>query len=123
MRVRFGMAQECIDAVDQPVADRVFHVLGFFVHFVPGQIQRLDQKQLDEPMAAHDPQGQCIARVGQPHALVRRVGNQVALAERLEHAGDGAWRDPQSRGQLAGRRLAVARQTNLKDRLDVVLDG
>ena len=110
-------------SVDQPVADRVFHVLGFFVHFVPGQVQRLDQKQLDQPMPAHDPQRQGIAGRGQPHALVRRVGDQVALAERLEHAGHGARRNAQCRGQLAGGRLAIARQANLKDRLDVVFDG
>ena len=116
------MAQKGVDPVDQPVADRVLHVLGFFVHFVPGEIERLHQEQLDQTMAPHDRSASALPGRRQPHAFVGRVGDQVAFAERLEHAGHGARRDRQRLGQLTGGRLAIAGQADLKDRFDVVLD-
>src|SRR5260221_10933747 len=60
----------------------------------------------------------------QPYSFIRRVGHQIALAERLEHARDGAGRDAKRRGQLPGRRQAVSlARADLMDRLDVVLNG
>jgi hypothetical protein len=47
MRIAGGVIQKSIDPIDQQVADCVLHVLGFFVHFVPGQLQRLREEQLD----------------------------------------------------------------------------
>ena len=104
--VRIGrrIAEEGVDPVDQQVADRVLHVLGFFVNLVPGQVERADQEQLDQPVAAEHAQGQHAARVGQPGPFVGNVLGQAAFAERLEHAGDGAGRDAQRLGQLAGGR-------------------
>ena len=45
MRIGVGMTQKGVDPIDQPIADGMLHVLGFFVDLVPGQVQRLHQKQ------------------------------------------------------------------------------
>jgi hypothetical protein len=122
-----GIGSPCgstsVDLVDEAVAYGVLHMLRFFVHFVPGKVERLDEKQLDQPMAAHDAQRQRHARGRKPHAFIGRVGDELALAERFKHARDGAGRNAQRLGQLARGGVRTAGLADLKNRLDVVLDG
>ena len=40
------------------VAHGVLHVLGLFVDFVPGEVERLAQELLDEPMPPQHAQGE-----------------------------------------------------------------
>ena len=54
-------AQKRVDAVDQQIADRVLHVLGFVMHFVPGEAERVDEKQFDQPVTSQNPQRQIAA--------------------------------------------------------------
>ena len=91
------------------VADGVLHVLGLFVDFVPGEVERLAQKLFDQPMPPQHAQRQCPAGGREPHAFVRRVGGQVALVERLEHARHRAGQHAEGGGDLPGRDLGAAR--------------
>ena len=52
MRIGLRVAELGVDAIDQPIAHRVFHVLRFFVDFVPGEVERLDEELLDQADAA-----------------------------------------------------------------------
>ena len=51
MRIGVRMAQEGVDPIDQPIADRVLHVLGLLVDLVPGHLEGLCEEELEEPMA------------------------------------------------------------------------
>ena len=118
------MAQVGVDAVDQRIAHRVLHVLGFFVDFVPGEVERLAQELLDQPVPPQHAQRQRPAGRREPHAFVRRVRGQVALVERLEHARHRAGQHAQRGRDLAGGHGAgVGLLRELVDRLDVVFDG
>ena len=44
MGIRIGIVEELIDAIDEQIANGVFHFLSFFVHFVPGEIERADEE-------------------------------------------------------------------------------
>ena len=88
MRVGFRIVEELFDAIDQMIADRVLHVLGFFMDFVPGELKRLCKKQLDQSMSPQDTQRQIPPTIGQPHTFVRRVLGEATFAQRLEHARD-----------------------------------
>ena len=108
------VAEEVLDPVDQPLGDRVLHVLGLLVNLVPRHFERPGEEQLQEAVASDHHQGQPVAGVGQPGALVRGVGRQRRFGERLEHAGDGPRRDPQRLGNCpvltavpAGVRAAI----------------
>ena len=50
MGIRLGMTKEHIDPVHQQIAHGVLHVLGFLVNLIPVEIERLDEKQFDQPM-------------------------------------------------------------------------
>ena len=62
---------------------------------------------------------------GEPCSLVRGVGCQVGLGERLEHARDRSRRDPQRLRELSGPHRGTGRAPggDQSDRLDVILDG
>ena len=101
----------------------MLHVLGFFMHLIPSQVERFHQEQLNQPMSPQHAQRQCIARSGQLRPTVRRVLHQIALAQRLQHARHSARRNRQGIGQFAGRRwLAPLRGADLVDRLYVIFD-
>ena len=55
VRVAVRIFEGGIDAVDQQVADRVFHILGLFVDLVPGQVECFDQEQLDQEVPPENP--------------------------------------------------------------------
>ena len=123
MRIGSRIAQIFIDPIDEQIADRVLHVLGLFVHFVPSQIERAHQKQLNQPMPPHDSQRQRSSGRRQFRPVMRRVLGQIALAKRLQHAGDGAGRYPQRRGQLPRRRrFTPLLDADLVNCLDVIFD-
>jgi len=124
VRIGGGVAEEGVDTVHEQIADSVLHVFGFFVDFVPSQLKRASQEQFDQPVAAEDAEGEHAAGVGEASAFVGHVLGEAAFAERFEHAGDGAGRDAESFGELAGRcGLPLLAGGNLVDCLDVVFDG
>src|SRR5690606_15441592 len=58
MRIDRREAKIFVNAVDQQIADGMFHVLRFVVDFVPRQVERPDEEQFDQAMPAQDAQSQ-----------------------------------------------------------------
>ena len=61
MRIDRRAAEHLVDAVDQPVGDRVLEVLGFVVDLGPAHAHHLHQKQLDQPVPPQDQRGELFA--------------------------------------------------------------
>jgi len=81
------VAQVFGDALHEPLRDSVFQPLGLDVHLVPAKAQGLDQKQLEQPVIAHDLQGDALPGGRQPDAAVRLVLDQVGARQLLRHFG------------------------------------
>ena len=119
--IGIGITQIRIDPIHEQIAHRVFHVLGLVVDFVPGQVERPNEEQLNQPMAPHHAQGQRIASRRQARPVMRRVFRQVAFAQGFQHARDRARRYRQGSGQLpGGRGLATLLGADLVNCFDVV---
>ena len=54
VRVEPRAAQALVDALEQPVADRVLEHLGLVVHFVPRVAELAHEPRLDQAVAADD---------------------------------------------------------------------
>ena len=76
-------------------------------------------------MAANHLQSQFSPRACELCTLVRRVGCQIGLGERLEHACHRSRRDPQRLRELSSPHRLTGRTAggNQRDRLHVILDG
>ena len=88
MRVGLRVAKVSIDAIDQAVADGVFHVFGLFVNLVPREFEGLRQEQFDQAMSPQDTQRQPLAAGSEAHAFVSFVLDELRVSQRLEHRGD-----------------------------------
>ena len=76
VRIHFGPSQHFVDAVDQPIRDRVLQQLRFVVDFGPAHSHHLHEKELYQAVASQDQSRQLLPGLGQPHARIRLVSDQ-----------------------------------------------
>ncbi len=77
VRVESRAAEPGVDALQQPVADRVLEHLGLVVHLVPGVAELAHEPGLDEAVPAQHGQGALLAVLGEPHRTVRHVRDEA----------------------------------------------
>ena len=123
MGVELRVAQLRGDPLGELVGEDVLEQLGLLVDEVPGDVEHLDEQELEQPVVAQRAQRDAPALVGQPRALVALVLEQAELGEAAQHAADRAGGDAEPLGQRVGRHRPVEPRLERVDRLQVVLDG
>ena len=83
VRVTARVAEDSIEAIKEPVGDRVFEYLGFFVHFIPGKTEGLVQVGFKQAVTAHHPQRDRAPLRGQSHASVALVRDEALAGQAL----------------------------------------
>src|ERR671913_1507918 len=122
MRIVGRMAQERVDALEQAIADRVFQYLSLRVHVLPGDIERLYQELLDQPVPSDDGQGVPSPVLGQRHAMCTLTNYQIVRGEALQHRRDCGSRHAETFGE-SRRRCSTTPGDQFEDRFEVVLDS
>jgi len=124
VRIGRGEPEHCVDALDQPLRDRVLEDLRVGVHLAPVHPHHLDEEELDETVAPHDVRGELEPGLGQPNPRVGLVGDEPGPGQSLDHRGGGSRGHPEGLGDLS-RRHPLAGILGLleEDALEVVLDG
>ena len=80
-----GVAEGAVERRLELLRQHVLEPLGLDVHAVPGQAQRLGQVQLQQPVMAHQLDGDALAGVGQLGAVVALMLDQAHLGQLLDH--------------------------------------
>ena len=122
VRVVRRVAELGRDQVLELVGEDVLEHLGLRVHAVPRDPEVLGQVELQQPVVADDLQRHLLPTLGQPHALVGLVRDQLELAQLAHHPRRGGGGDPEALGDGGGRDRVGAGRLEGVDRLRVVLD-
>ena len=125
VRVKLGVAELGGDALFEPLGDEVFEALGLLVHLVPGVAEDLVKKCFEQPMVANDFERAFLSGLGKLHAVVLLVHHQGRFkgGKLLQHVGHRGCGDGEIAGDLGARDLALFASAELKDCLEVVVDG
>jgi hypothetical protein len=100
----------------------VLEQLRLGVYAVPGQVERLGEEQLQQPVVPQHLERDPAPLVREPHASVRGVRNEPELREPLHHRGRSARRHPHPLGKLVVADRLVRAALERIDRLRVILD-
>lgn len=125
VRIHARPAQHGVHALDEPLGDRVFELLGFVVHLVPAHPHDIDEKQLDETVPPYDERGEPLAGRRQLHSRIRLVDNEPRLRQRLHHRRRRPRCDPHRRGELTHRHEIIGigqRKLLLVNHFQVIFD-
>jgi hypothetical protein len=126
MRIHLGPPEHLVHPIDETVADDVFELFGFVVHFVPRVAHHPDEKQLDQAMTTKDEGGELFAGWRQGDTGVRLVFHQPGFSQRLHHRRCRSRRHAQRCSQLPHWQQAFGggeRGSSQVNRFQVVLDG
>ena len=97
--------------------------LGLLVDEVPGDVEHLDEEELEQAVVAQRPQRDAPALLGEARAPVALVLEEAELGQPAEHAGDRAGGDAEALGERVGGDGPVEPGLQRVDGLQVVLDG
>ena len=89
MRVDFGIAENGGNAIFKTLGDEVFEPLRLLVHFVPGILQNVVQKEFKQTMMADEFPGAAFSGRCEPNTpmfLIRHQGRTLRC-EPLQHSG------------------------------------
>jgi len=70
VRVDFGIAENCSNAVFKTLGDKVLQPLRFLMHFVPGILQNVMQEEFEQAMMADQFPGAAFPRRREPNTPV-----------------------------------------------------
>ena len=79
--IGLGASEHRVHAIDEPIADRVFELLGLVVNFVPRVPHHLDEEELDQTMTTSHERGELLSGSRQRHPGVR-LGTRRAPTRR-----------------------------------------
>jgi hypothetical protein len=125
MRIELGVAELGGDALFEALRDEMFEAFGLLMHLVPGIVEDLMEESFDEAMVANDLESSLLSGFGERYAVVLLVDDKWRLlrGELLQHVGDGGCGDGQVDGDFGAGDLAFRSAAELKDGLEVVIDG
>ena len=123
MRVARRVAELGGDQVLELLGEHVLEHLGLGVHAIPRDPEALGQVELEQPVVADDLERHLLPALGQPHALVGLVRDQLELAQLAHHARRGGGGDARRSAIAVVVTVPGPRRLERVDRLRVVLDG
>ena len=76
MRIARRVAQDLVEAVQQPLGHGMLEDFSLLVHLIPGETQGLVEVGLQQPMPTHHTEGDGTPLAGQAHTPVTLVSDQ-----------------------------------------------
>lgn len=125
VRICFGITQLGGNPILQFFGDEMLQTLGLFMDFVPLIIENVVQEAFEQAVVANHFQSASSAGWRKTHAMVLFITHEGgALAgELLQHSGYGSGAYPEPFRKRVARYAAVFSAAELKNGLEIVVDG
>ena len=125
VRIEFRIAENRRDPIFKSLRDEVFEPFCFLVHFVPGVLQNVVQKQFEQTMVPDQFPGPPFARRSEPNTSVFFIQNQGRALRRelLKHSGHRRGTNSKSLGQSVSGDARVLRASQFENGFKVVVNG
>ena len=125
MRINVWVAKLRRDPVLQAFRDVVLQALRLIMNFIPGKIEHIMKESFEQTMMAQDLCSPTLSHRRKDNATVFFVLDKrwPLTGQLLQHPGHGSSTDVQMTGQGIARYSLFFRTAQLKDRLEVVIDG
>lgn len=123
MRIPRRQSEHFIDAVDEPLADRMLEHLGLFVNLGPIEIQNFDEERFKQPVTAENLHHRAVAGVAENNPLARPIIDEALPLKLLHHGGSRSGRHLDRLRNFANgsEQLLISRE--LVNCLQIVLAG
>ena len=124
MRIDFRIAENRGNPIFKSLRDEVFQPFCFLVHFVPGVLQNVVQKQFQQAVMPDQFPRPPFAGGSEPDTSVLFIQNQGRPLRRelLKHSGHRRSANCQPLGQSVGRDARILRAAQFQNGLEVVVD-